>query len=786
MVKKIKNINLNKYLKEKKQKIKKNIIIELSLSEQIEKSVKQLVLDLKIEEEKLKQIKLLKKNKNIKDINKLNEDKKKLEENKKRKLEEDRKRKLEEDKKRKKSEQFIYNQIKDYMQHIKLNEEEEQKKNEIKIEYPVLVTDIPKKRRHWIFGFLEDLDVLEFSKQMRKILTEQQPMQRVPQNTPFPELKLPIDQAREFWINKNYEDHKTQDELRLKDIGIDYNFIRNNIRDQEAPLVPTAWEIKLILDEIKFQQEHAEIMSDLMKEVWKMTLFIYGTNMLKYYRKKKINILFKKFFSKKKSNKNVGIVFSVRDGVAIVTGLQKLKSGEMVIFYPSFLRGMTLNLNTYSASVVIFGDEKEVEVGNFVQRTNLALQVEVNFDLLGRVVNIFGAPVDGYYISKKNSIKKNIEVKAPGIIERMGVYEPMETGIKAIDSLIPIGRGQRELIIGDRQTGKTTIAIDSILNQKRNFLTQNINKYLYCIYVAIGQKSSTISQIVKTLKENNSLKYSIIVCSTASDAAPLQYLAPYAGCTFGEFFRDNKMHSLIIYDDLSKHAVAYRQMSLLLRRSPGREAYPGDVFYLHSRLLERAAKLNNNYGGGSLTALPIIETQAGDVSAYIPTNVISITDGQIFLEALLFNKGIRPAVNVGLSVSRVGSKAQSKTMKALAGTLKLELAQYRESLGFAKFGSDMDEATQNLLTRGNILTELLKQDKYSPLSIEQQILVIFAGIFGYLHNVPFNKIKSFEKDLLNFAEKAKIFKPYYILLSSNYDKKALHFFLNFFKFKYSY
>jgi len=473
-----------------------------------------------------------------------------------------------------------------------------------------------------------------------------------------------------------------------------------------------------------------------------------------------------------------GRVFSVVDGIATILGLPKIRSGEMVKFEQSGLMGMALNLNCLTVNIVIFGNEKYIQKGHTVVRTGNTMRVPVGKELLGRVVDALGNPLD-----KKGKISKNskeLEVKAPGIITRMSVYEPMETGIKSVDSLIPIGRGQRELIIGDRQTGKTTIAIDTILNQRQINEQNNESKKLYCIYVAIGQKNSTIAQIVKILKNRDSMKYTVIVASTASDAAPLQFLAPYSGCTIGEYFRDNGMHALVIYDDLSKHSVAYRQMSLLLRRSPGREAYPGDVFYLHSRLLERAAKLNSNYGSGSLTALPIIETQAGDVSAYIPTNVISITDGQIFLEALLFNKGIRPAVNVGLSVSRVGSKAQAKTMKQLAGSLKLELAQYRESLGFAKFGSDMDEATQNLLKRGNVLTELLKQNKYSPLPIEQQILIIFAGMLGYANDISLLQIKQFENDLVNFVSSFKLFKPIYYNLATIYNKNALHFLMNLF------
>jgi F-type H+-transporting ATPase subunit alpha len=410
---------------------------------------------------------------------------------------------------------------------------------------------------------------------------------------------------------------------------------------------------------------------------------------------------------------------------------------------------MALNLETENVGVVIFGDDSKIKEGDIVKRTGSIVDVAVGKSLLGRVVDGLGNPIDGKGPIDKNAERKRVEIKAPGIIPRKSVNEPMQTGLKAIDSLIPVGRGQRELIIGDRQTGKTAIAIDTIINQKEINKSNDESKKLYCIYVAIGQKRSSVAQIVKTLEEAGALEYTIVVAATASDPAPLQFLAPYTGCTMGEYFRDNGMHALIIYDDLSKQAVAYRQMSLLLRRPPGREAFPGDVFYLHSRLLERAAKLNDKHGGGSLTALPIIETQASDVSAYIPTNVISITDGQIFLETELFYKGVRPAVNVGISVSRVGSAAQIKAMKQVSGSIKLELAQYREMAAFAQFGSDLDLATQKLLNRGSKLTELLKQDQYSPLKVEEQVVVIFSGVRGFLDDVELNQIKSFEKKLLS-------------------------------------
>ncbi|MDC0954090.1 F0F1 ATP synthase subunit alpha, partial [Pelagibacteraceae bacterium] len=422
----------------------------------------------------------------------------------------------------------------------------------------------------------------------------------------------------------------------------------------------------------------------------------------------------------------VGQVLSVGDGIARIFGLDNVEAGEMVEFSEG-TKGMALNLENDNVGVVIFGDDSKIKEGDIVKRTGKIVDVAVGKSLLGRVVDGLGNPIDGKGPIDPKSERRRVDVKAPGIIARKSVHEPMQTGLKAIDSLIPIGRGQRELIIGDRQTGKTAIAIDTIINQKEINKSDDESKKLYCIYVAIGQKRSTVAQIVKTLEETGALEYTIVVAATASDPAPLQFLAPYIGCTMGEYFRDNGMHGLIVYDDLSKQAVAYRQMSLLLRRPPGREAFPGDVFYLHSRLLERAAKLSEDQGGGSLTALPIIETQASDVSAYIPTNVISITDGQIFLETELFFKGVRPAVNVGISVSRVGSSAQIKAMKQVAGSIKLELAQYREMAAFAQFGSDLDASTQQLLNRGAKLTELLKQGQYSPLKVEEQVISIFCG-----------------------------------------------------------
>ena len=442
----------------------------------------------------------------------------------------------------------------------------------------------------------------------------------------------------------------------------------------------------------------------------------------------------------------VGPVLSVGDGVARVYGLDNVQAGEMVEF-PGNIRGMALNLETDNVGVVIFGEDRAIKEGDTVKRTGAIVEVPVGKGLLGRVVDPLGNPIDGKGPIDFTEMKR-IEVKAPGIIPRQSVNEPVQTGLKALDALVPVGRGQRELIIGDRQTGKTAVAIDTIINQKGINASGDESKKLYCIYVAIGQKRSTVAQVMKTLEENGALEYTIIVSATASEAAPLQFLAPYSGCTMGEYFRDNGMHAVIIYDDLSKQAVAYRQMSLLLRRPPGREAYPGDVFYLHSRLLERAAKMNADHGGGSLTALPVIETQAGDVSAYIPTNVISITDGQIFLETTLFYQGIRPAINVGLSVSRVGSAAQIKAMRKVAGRIKLELAQYREMAAFAQFGSDLDASTQRLLARGARLTELLKQGQYSPLAIEEQVVVIFAGVRGYLDGIEVEQIGRFEQEFL--------------------------------------
>ncbi|MGV0759269.1 F0F1 ATP synthase subunit alpha [Tistrella mobilis] len=442
----------------------------------------------------------------------------------------------------------------------------------------------------------------------------------------------------------------------------------------------------------------------------------------------------------------VGRVLSVGDGIARVYGLDQVQAGEMVEFADG-TKGMALNLEADNVGIVIFGEDRNITEGSLVKRTKAIVDVPVGRGLLGRVIDPLGNPLDG-----KGPIQATeralVESKAPGIIPRQSVHEPMQTGLKAIDALVPIGRGQRELIIGDRQTGKTAVAIDAILNQKAAHAGSDETKKLYCIYVAVGQKRSTVAQIVKTLEDNGALEYTVVVAATASDPAPLQFLAPYSGCAIGEFFRDNGMHALIIYDDLSKQAVAYRQMSLLLRRPPGREAYPGDVFYLHSRLLERAAKMSKERGSGSLTALPVIETQAGDVSAYIPTNVISITDGQIFLETELFYRGIRPAINVGLSVSRVGSAAQTKAMKQVAGRIKLDLAQFREMEAFAQFGSDLDAATQKLLARGARLTELLKQPQFSPLKMEEQVCVIFAGVRGYLDAIPVNSIGKFEQALL--------------------------------------
>ena len=443
----------------------------------------------------------------------------------------------------------------------------------------------------------------------------------------------------------------------------------------------------------------------------------------------------------------VGRVLSVGDGIARIYGLDNVQAGELVEFTGGIV-GMALNLETDNVGAVIFGDDRTIKEGDTVKRTGSIVDVPVGPALLGRVIDGLGNPIDGKG-PIEGADRARVDVKAPGIIPRKSVTEPMQTGLKAIDSLIPIGRGQRELIIGDRQTGKTAVAVDAILNQKGANASDDESKKLYCVYVAVGQKRSTVAQIVKTLEDNGAMEYSIVVAATASDPAPMQYLAPYTGCAMGEWFRDNGKHALIVYDDLSKQAVAYRQMSLLLRRPPGREAYPGDVFYLHSRLLERAAKLNDDLGGGSLTALPVIETQAGDVSAYIPTNVISITDGQIFLETDLFYSGIRPAVNVGLSVSRVGSAAQIKAMKQVAGSIKLELAQYREMAAFAQFASDLDAATQRLLARGERLTELLKQPQYQPLPVEEQVVAIYAGVNGFIDDVPVNDVTRFEEGLMS-------------------------------------
>jgi proton translocating ATP synthase F1 alpha subunit len=481
--------------------------------------------------------------------------------------------------------------------------------------------------------------------------------------------------------------------------------------------------------------------------------------------------------SKKISLTETGKVLTIGDGIARIYGLKNVKAGEMVEF-ESGIKGMALNLESDNVGVVVFGNDKFISEGELVKRTKNIVSVPVGSNLLGRTINALGVPIDGKGVIKTEKIGR-VEVKAPGIIPRKSVSEPMQTGLKAVDGLVPIGRGQRELIIGDRQTGKTAIAIDTILNQKQLNLADETKK-LYCIYVAIGQKRSTVAQLVSILEKENAFSYTIIVAATASEAAPLQFLAPYTGCTIGEYFRDNKQHALIIYDDLSKQAVAYRQMSLLLRRPPGREAYPGDVFYLHSRLLERAAKLNSDYGSGSLTALPIIETQAGDVSAYIPTNVISITDGQIFLEAELFYKGIRPAINVGLSVSRVGSAAQIKAMKQVAGSLKLELAQYREVEAFAQFGSDLDASTQHTLNRGARLIEILKQNQFVPMPIEYQVLIVYAGMRGFLDKVLVSDIAKFEQTLIelvntkykNFLDEIKIKKQ----ISSELDTQLKEFF----------
>ena len=444
----------------------------------------------------------------------------------------------------------------------------------------------------------------------------------------------------------------------------------------------------------------------------------------------------------------VGQVLSVGDGIARVHGLDNVQAGEMVEF-PGGIKGMALNLEADNVGIVIFGSDSGIKEGDTVKRTGTIVDVPIGKGLLGRVVDGLGNPIDGKG-PLVDVTRSRVEVKAPGIIPRKSVNEPMQTGLKALDALVPVGRGQRELIIGDRQTGKTAVALDTFINQKipNAAAGDDDSKKLFCIYVAVGQKRSTVAQIVRALEENGAMEYSIVVAATASEPAPLQFLAPYTGCTMGEFFRDNGMHAVIVYDDLSKQAVAYRQMSLLLRRPPGREAYPGDVFYLHSRLLERAAKMSDAHGNGSLTALPIIETQAGDVSAYIPTNVISITDGQIFLETELFFQGIRPAINVGLSVSRVGSAAQTKAMKKVAGSIKLELAQYREMAAFAQFGSDLDASTQKLLNRGARLTELLKQGQYKPMPFEEQVVSIFAGVNGFIDTIPAKDVTRFEQSLL--------------------------------------
>jgi len=484
-------------------------------------------------------------------------------------------------------------------------------------------------------------------------------------------------------------------------------------------------------------------------------------------------------FRKAKFSGKSGKVLSIGDGIARVSGLGDVKAGELVKF-PGGVFGMALNLEAEQVGVVLFGNDRAVKQGDHVTTSGSVMSISVGLPLLGRVVNPLGRPIDGGLPFPKDQLTTSrIEVKAPGIILRKSVHQPVLTGIKAIDALLPIGRGQRELIIGDRQTGKTAIAIDTILNQRVRS-TDSLSQDLFCIYVAIGQKRSNVVQITETLRRFNALSYTIIVAATASDPAPLQFLAPYAGCTIGEFFRDSGRHALIIYDDLSKQAVAYRQMSLLLRRPPGREAFPGDVFYLHSRLLERAAKMSDSVGAGSLTALPVVETQAGDVSAYIPTNVISITDGQIFLETELFYRGIRPAINAGLSVSRVGSAAQVKTMKAVSGSLKLELAQYREMAAFAKFGSDLDDTTRRLLNRGARLTELLKQPQFSPLPIEKEILSIFAGVNGFLDGLQVNDVLRFEQELFSFADLSPLFSPIVANLAHDLNDTVLTSMLTFF------
>jgi F-type H+-transporting ATPase subunit alpha len=493
-------------------------------------------------------------------------------------------------------------------------------------------------------------------------------------------------------------------------------------------------------------------------------------------------------FSNKKINvgtplfKNAGVVISIGDGIANVRDLPQVQVGELVLFPDSGLKGMALNLESLLTGIVIFGDDKLIKAGDLVVPQTNIVDVPVGYGLLGRVVNALGEPIDGLG-SLGSKVRHRIEVKAPGIVDRKSVHEPMQTGLKIVDSLLPIGRGQRELIIGDRQTGKTAIGIDTIINQKTPnsiALAAKSNKELYCVYVAVGQKRSTVVQIVEALKFYKALNYTVVVASTASESASLQFLAPYAGATIGEYFRDTGRHCLIIYDDLSKQAVAYRQMSLLLRRPPGREAYPGDVFYLHSRLLERAAKLSDSKKAGSLTALPVVETNGGDVSAYIPTNVISITDGQIFLETDLFYRGIRPAVNPGLSVSRVGSAAQVVTMKKIAASLKLELAQFREVEAFSQFGSDLDEATRNLLNRGRHLTELLKQPQFNPLVVEKQILSIFAATAGYLDSLPLGDVLPSEKNFYKYSDDSKLFFPVFFYLESSFEATTLRTFFDIF------
>lgn len=459
-----------------------------------------------------------------------------------------------------------------------------------------------------------------------------------------------------------------------------------------------------------------------------------------------------KDYQNEQNLEETGVVLSMCDGIARCYGLTNIQAGEMVEFNNGEIQGMALNLEPDVVGIVVFSNDRNIQEGNFVKRTGSIVSVPVGIELLGRTVDALGQPIDGKGVIHTTK-KSRVEIKAPGIMPRQSVNEPVQTGLKAIDSLIPIGRGQRELIIGDRQTGKTSIALDTIINQKEPHLKKEIDQQLYCIYVGVGQKRSTIAALTNTLEKKNALFFSIIVAATASDSAPLQFLAPYTGCALGEYFRDNGKHAVIFYDDLSKQAVAYRQMSLLLRRPPGREAYPGDVFYLHSRLLERAAKMNKKIGGGSLTALPIIETQAGDVSAYIPTNVISITDGQIFLETELFNQGQRPAISVGLSVSRVGSSAQIKAMKQIAGSMKLELAQFREVQAFAQFGSDLDATTQQQLHRGNRLTEMLKQKLNKPLSVENQIIIIYLGVNGFLDKIAVDQVLILEEKWLNFIKK---------------------------------